>query len=283
MKHTSPLACRHPTLRAWFLCASPTSLTRGETRYRTANGHSRVATSRIRAPGELSNIRVSDLRTRDDGILELHVREEVSKTFGRRIKLLLCSSLLKEWIASQKLSGDDFLIDFSPSCANRYLRTLAGRLFGDGATLGRKPWNRLTMYDFRHSSSCYWISRYKTDGGLMYRFGWKSHRQIHYYTELLGMRDPITEADLLDADTTTNLEAELEKQKQQNAQLAEELAQLRTAGNPAPESAAVCKPFDDLMDRFLRDHQDQIEAWLRRQDTTAIRSTPKAPSEQKAL
>lgn len=30
----------------------------------------------------------------------------------------------------------------------------------------------------------------------MYRFGWKKSDKIHYYSELLGMKDTITEDDL---------------------------------------------------------------------------------------
>src|SRR3989344_8386412 len=46
--------------------------------------------SGIRSPTELMNVKVSDLFSNGK---ELNIREETSKTFGRRIKLLLCSSL----------------------------------------------------------------------------------------------------------------------------------------------------------------------------------------------
>jgi integrase len=44
--------------------------------------------SGIRAPSELINIRVSDFLS---SFKELQIRDEISKTFGRRIKLMLSS------------------------------------------------------------------------------------------------------------------------------------------------------------------------------------------------
>jgi len=54
--------------------------------------------SGIRSPTELLNIKISDLYK---DYKELNIREEISKTFGRRIKLMLCSELLKEYIESK--------------------------------------------------------------------------------------------------------------------------------------------------------------------------------------
>ena len=44
--------------------------------------------SGIRSPTELMNVKVSDLF---NDFKELNIREEISKTFGRRIKLMICS------------------------------------------------------------------------------------------------------------------------------------------------------------------------------------------------
>ena len=44
----------------------------------------------IRSPTELFNVKVSDLY---NNFKELQIREETSKTFGRRIKLMICSEL----------------------------------------------------------------------------------------------------------------------------------------------------------------------------------------------
>lgn len=47
----------------------------------------------IRSPTELVNIKVSDFM---NDFKELNIREEISKTFGRRIKLMICSELIKD-------------------------------------------------------------------------------------------------------------------------------------------------------------------------------------------
>jgi hypothetical protein len=51
----------------------------------------------IRAPTELSNVKVSDL---SEDCKELNIRQETSKTFGRKIKLMLCSSDENKYIES---------------------------------------------------------------------------------------------------------------------------------------------------------------------------------------
>ncbi|MBU0958899.1 MAG: hypothetical protein KKB31_03050, partial [Nanoarchaeota archaeon] len=55
----------------------------------------------IRAPTELMNIKVSDLY---DDCKELNIRQEISKTFGRRIKLMICSDLIREYIQANNLN-----------------------------------------------------------------------------------------------------------------------------------------------------------------------------------
>lgn len=67
--------------------------------------------SGIRSPTELVNLKVSDLY---NDYREVNIREEISKTFGRRIKLMLCSSLLKDYITSQALGPNDHLFDIKP-------------------------------------------------------------------------------------------------------------------------------------------------------------------------
>ncbi len=57
----------------------------------------------VRSPSELVNIRVRDLY---NNYKELNIRDEVSKTFGRRIKLLFCHGLLKEYIPQKGLKPE---------------------------------------------------------------------------------------------------------------------------------------------------------------------------------
>ena len=83
----------------------------------------------IRAPTELVNIRVSDLF---NNYKEVNISQEASKTFGRRIKLMLSAGLIKEYVSLRKLQPRDQLFDLSPAPANRYLKSLALKLFGYG-------------------------------------------------------------------------------------------------------------------------------------------------------
>lgn len=168
--------------------------------------------SGIRAPTELLNVKVSDLY---NDCKELNIRQEVSKTFGRRIKLMFCSDLLKQYIQTQNLESKDYLFKIDPSGFNRYLKRTAKRLFDEKPSPAGQKYSELTMYDFRHCSCCYWLPRYKSESALKYRFGWKKSDKIHYYSELLGMKDTISEEDLLIDTTKTELEQRLTKSEKE--------------------------------------------------------------------
>ena len=109
---------------------------------------------------------------------------------------------------------------------NRYLKRLAKRVLGDAESPARQKYCELTMYDFRHCSSCYWLPRYKSESALKYRFGWKKSEKIHYYSELLGMKDTINEEDMLMDVTRTEIEKDLVATKKQNDILQEEVKDL---------------------------------------------------------
>jgi len=162
----------------------------------------------IRAPTELMNIKVSDFY---QDFKELNIRDEISKTFGRRIKLMISSSLIKEYVTAKGLAKDDFLFKKHHSLVNQYLRNLAKATFGDAESPAGEKYSKLSMYDFRHCSCCYWLPRYKSESALKYRFGWKESDKIHYYSELLGMRDTINEEDMFVDFTKTELEQNLIK------------------------------------------------------------------------
>jgi len=174
----------------------------------------------IRSPTELINIKVSDLK---NNFKELEIKDEISKTFGRKIKLLLCNDLLKSYIESKQLQPQDYLFPISGPVVNRYLQRLAKRLFGDDVSDAGKKYSELTMYDFRHCSCCYWLPRYKSESALKYRFGWKKSDKIHYYSELLGMKDTISEEDLLIDVTKTEIEKRLVNTEKENDILKERL------------------------------------------------------------
>jgi integrase len=149
--------------------------------------------SGIRSPTELVNIRVDDLSA---DCTTLRIRNEVSKTFGRTINLLLCGDTLRAHIQEGQLGPTDYVFPICPAVANRYLQRLAKKVLGTAPTPGGAPYDALTLYDLRHAAACYWLPRYKSELALKYRFGWKQSTMIHYYTEFLGMTDTITANDL---------------------------------------------------------------------------------------
>jgi len=166
----------------------------------------------IRAPTELINVRVGDLYK---DCTELQIREEISKTFGRRIKLMICSKILKAYIKEEGLKPEDQLFPINAQVVNRYLKNLAVKVLGNGVSEAGEFYSRLSMYDFRHCACCYWLPRYKSESALKYRFGWKKSDKIHYYSELLGMKDTISEEDLLVDITKTEIEKRLTKAEQE--------------------------------------------------------------------
>lgn len=178
----------------------------------------------IRAPTELLNVKISDFF---NDFKELNIREEISKTFGRRVKLMLCSSLIKSYVKQLNLKPDDYLFPSSYKNLNIVLKRLAKRVLGDGMSPAGQKYSELTMYDFRHNSCCYWLPRYKSESALKYRFGWKKSEKIHYYSELLGMRDTISQDDMLIDITKTEIEQQLQKVIKEKELMQEELTTLQ--------------------------------------------------------
>jgi len=180
--------------------------------------------SGIRSPTELINIKVSDLSS---DCKELNIRDEISKTFGRRIKLMFSADLVRRYVKEKGFEKDDQLFSLCPKATNKYLKRLASRILGDELSEAGEKYSNLTMYDFRHCSCCYWLPRYKSESALKYRFGWKKSDKIHYYSELLGMKDTISEDDMLIDVTKTELENRLAKTEKDYEMVKDELDEIR--------------------------------------------------------
>jgi hypothetical protein len=176
----------------------------------------------LRSPIELINLKVSDLY---EDCKKLNIRDEIVKvgSFGRKINLMFSSEYIKRHIKENNLKIDDHLFSFSPQIANQYLQRLAKKVLGDGTSLAGDKYSKLTLYDFRHCSCCYWLPRYKSESALKYRFGWKKSDKIHYYSELLGMKDTISEEDMLIDLSKTEIENRLIKTEQENKILKDRL------------------------------------------------------------
>ncbi len=159
---------------------------------------------------EFKNTRVSSF---DDDYKSFEVTDEVSKTFGRKIKLMMSSNLIKDYVEDNKLSGDDLLFKTSLAETNQYFKRLSKSLFGEDKSKGGEKYSELTIGDMRHISATYWLPRYPTQQGMLYRFGWKKPDKIFYYSEFLGMVDNISQEDMLIDVTKTELQKELDEYK----------------------------------------------------------------------
>lgn len=176
---------------------------------------------------ESLSLRVRDVEEKN-GVVYVNISEEIAKSSGRKIKLLLSGKNVMAYIKENNLKEDDLLFQLSAPYINRYLGELAKETFGEGISKGGEKYSKLTMYDFRHNSCCYWIQRYKTNSALMYKFGWKSEKYIHYYSEFLGMKDTIREEDLYVDITKTELEREIEMLKKDQKFMKELISQILT-------------------------------------------------------
>ncbi|MFT4310887.1 MAG: hypothetical protein ACMXYC_04625, partial [Candidatus Woesearchaeota archaeon] len=181
--------------------------------------------SGMRAPKELMNVRVKDISpVPDTNYLNVQIRDETSKTFGRKIKLMICSDMLKKYIQTSGKQSHDFLFDKSYNGMTSQIKKLGYKVLGVGKAKYLNN-NRLlvtggiTMYDFRHSSVCHYLPIYKSENQMKYRYGWKKADMIHYYSEFMGMRDTITDEDIITGASKTQLEMDLEREKQKVALL----------------------------------------------------------------
>lgn len=185
--------------------------------------------SGIRAPTELMNVRVMDLsEVPGTPYLYLTVREETSKTFGRKIKLMICSEVIKQYIQKYDLQKQDFLFTKGYTQMTRTVARMAHEVLKIGKVTKQKNSKILvtkgvTMYDFRHNSVCHYLPIYKSENQMKYRYGWKKSEMIHYYSEFMGMKDTITEDDMLIDTTKTEIQQQLQKEQQKVAMLEEQL------------------------------------------------------------
>ena len=199
----------------------------------------------IRSPTELMNVKVSDIH---DDFEQLTIRDEVTKTYGRTIKLLLCSEELRKYVKRNELKQDDYLFSFSPSNFNKKLKQIAKKVLGTGTSKGGESYEKISLYDFRHSGACHWrLGAYKTKiDALMYRGGWSNLSTLNYYTKKIGMRDSIEKSDLLiDVDRTA-----LDELKKENSAL---LTKVYDLSQGVKKLAAKRIKSDEILDALTRE------------------------------
>jgi len=174
---------------------------------------------------EAYSIRISDF---SKDFTQLNIRKEYAKTFGRIIKLKLCSSFIREFVKFHGLGPEDYVFIKEPPAFNKYLRKLSRMLFGTASSSARKPYHHMRLYDIRHNACCYWLKRYPITTGLMYRMGWSEEKEIRYYSEFLGQADSIDDENMITTEEKTKYEKRiemLEKDRQTTNELVGELIQ----------------------------------------------------------
>lgn len=194
---------------------------------------------------ETFSLKVKDIEI-NNKVVFVNISDEISKSIGRRIKLLLCGENIIRYIRENDLKPDDPLFPVSNDYANYYLSNLSKELFGESETKAGEKYNKMTLYDLRHNSCCYWIQRYKTESSLMYRFGWKSSKYIHYYSEFLGMKDPIRDEDLYVDITKTELERRNEEQDKKLSEQDKKIKELMLKVDSLLEDGYV-KKYNELV------------------------------------
>jgi len=183
---------------------------------------------------ELINNKVSDF---SNDFKELNIREETSKTFGRKIKLMLCSKQIQEYVEKMGLKDDDYICQMEPKMINKELKEIGEKVL----TKEQTKFKTLSLKDFRHSSACFWLPRYKSESALKYRFGWKKSDMIHYYTEFLGMKDTINKDDLYLDITKAELEKDIEKMKKELKEFGKYAPLLKSIQKRIEENPKVIK------------------------------------------
>lgn len=194
----------------------------------------------IRAPTELANFRARDFYEKD-GYYWVHIREETSKTKGRKFKVPLCGEIVARYIKQEHRKPDEPLFPMSYSVMLKYIQTIGYKVHKIGKLVTREESKGaglrrvkshvvegLKPYDFRHNSACYWVEKHQDKPAfLQYRFGWSSPDLIRYYTEFLGLSDPTSHEDVIDAEEKGVLRMNGERQKQRIEELESQLQELR--------------------------------------------------------
>jgi len=84
----------------------------------------------IRAPKELYNVRAKDITPIGEDGYQVLIREASSKTFGRKVKLMLFPKQIAAYASS--LQPDETLFSKEPSVVNQYLKRLGYKVLKIG-------------------------------------------------------------------------------------------------------------------------------------------------------
>ncbi len=177
-------------------------------------------------PSEFFNIRRKDVSySESDKKFMVEIPEEISKTFGRKIKLWISSTAMKNYLNKHNFESNDLLFIKKRNTIKKFFQDI--HKDKEVKNICFQYEKTLSLYDFRHSSSCYYLNKYPTAKDMKYRFGWKKEDKIEYYTHFLGKQDFLSEEDMLTPEDKTKLEKELAEQRKANQQLSEQMSEMK--------------------------------------------------------
>ncbi|MDP2749574.1 MAG: site-specific integrase [Nanoarchaeota archaeon] len=201
-------------------------------------------------PAEFYNLKLKDVRWSDsDNKYLIDIPEEVSKTFGRKIKLWISSIILKKYLARHDFQPEDYIFIKKKNHMKKFLFELNKKEIWK--QFNQKVHKNITFYDFRHSSSCYYLNKYPTAKDMKYRFGWKKEDKIEYYTHFLGKQDFLSEEDMLSPEDKTRLEKELDEQRKKNLVIGERMVNMERQLNQLHE-VLLRDEFRDLLSKISK-------------------------------
>ncbi len=179
----------------------------------------------VRAPTELFNLKGKDF-TVENNVVFMRVRYETTKTFERRIKLLVFSEQILRYAKSKE--PDEFLFKNEFEATNQYIKRLGYKVLNIGKSEdgGKTVIGGLGLYDFRHSASKYFASKKLPSHFITKRFGWKNEKMLSYYTNN-DYDEEIDETMMIDAETSNKLQRELDNARREITLIREQMIENR--------------------------------------------------------
>jgi len=172
----------------------------------------------IRAPTELMSLKTENIYEKGDEVW-VDIPNDISKTIGRKFNLVYSGNSVLEYIKRHDKKQGDYLFEFDSTMFNREMQRIAKQLWGDRKSEGGEFYNKITMYDLRHSGAIHLRQLFQKTGQsldiLRERGGWSDFKMISYYTKRLGLDGHISKEKLLLQEDKTRIETELELRKEE--------------------------------------------------------------------
>lgn len=161
--------------------------------------------SLVRFPKEGANILGKDVTV--DNKWDVWVNVRISKTYTRKFNLTFSADAIKKYIKRKNISSDKpFFLDYAST--EKYSERLHKKIqkafiskFGTEETPGGLPFNRITLYSFRHSGAAHLRKQGVPIDKILYRAGWKSLERLNYYDKMLGCNGKLTPEDVQEPNT----------------------------------------------------------------------------------